>query len=187
MARSIATLRTAAIAAGLLLIAAAAGAGGPVQWDPEASEELEGALHHMHETWNRGDILSLKEMMVGDEVLTTFELDPETHAPIRLRSKAEIDRFVERVVTTVDGQEATAMLEMPALDCRATDSFGVCTEECTVHFKNAAGETLRTDRLWSTGVAVKTDDGWRWIQWHMSLGEPTEAHRPLHLHAAGGR
>ena len=188
MARSLAKMRrTALVTAAVLLAAGTAHAAAPVEWTPQASAELEHALHQMHETWNAGDIPALKKLMVGDEVLVSFELDPETHAPIRLRSKQEIDRFVDRVVTTIDDQEVTTELEMPALACRATDSFGVCTEECTVHFKNADGKVLRTDKLWSTGVAVKSEGQWRWIQWHMSVGQPTDQHQPLHLHAGSSR
>ena len=163
----------AALAAVLLLPAAPLLASGPVAWNEKASAELERTLHSMHEIWNSGDIKALKNMIVGDDVLVTFELDPDTHAPIRLRSKADIDRFVDNIVKAIDKDADLTQLEMPSLRCRATDSFGVCTEECTIHFKDSAGKIVRTDKLWSTAVAVKYPDGWKWIQWHMSIAEPT--------------
>lgn len=144
-----------------------------VQWDAKHSEELAHALHHMHNVWNSGDIPALKRLMKGDDTLVSFELDPHTHAPIRLRSKAEIDRFVDDVVVAIGDESATTQLEMPAINCKATDSFGVCTEECTVHFLDKAGKVFRTDKLLSTAVAVKETDGWKWIQWHMSVAQPT--------------
>lgn len=155
-------------------VAATASTPSPVQWDEKASAELTAALHHMHEVWNTGDIAALKELMVGDDVLVSFELDPSTHAPIRLTSKEAIDAFVDKVVLEIDEQEATTKLEMPRLNCRATGNFGVCTEECTVHFVDADGKRYRTDKLWSTAVAVKYEDGWRWIQWHMSQAQVPE-------------
>ncbi|MCG8369385.1 MAG: nuclear transport factor 2 family protein [Proteobacteria bacterium] len=140
------------------------------EWDEAASAELEHELHRMHEDWNESRIEALKELMVGDDVLVTFELDPRTHQPIRLTTKGDIDRFVDDTVDAIEEDGGSVELEMPALNCRATDSFGVCTEECTVHIRKADGVEY-TDELWSTNIAVKTDEGWRWIQWHMSLAK----------------
>ena len=173
MARKLSSLAITAVL--LFALAPSAWAEGPVAWDKESSEELKHALHNMHEVWNTGDIAALKNLMIGDDVLTTFELDPNDHTPIRLPSKAAINEFVDNVVVEIDDQSAITELEMPELNCRATDSWGVCTEECTVHFKSVAtGELIRTDKLWSTAVAVKYEDGWKWIQWHMSEGSAPE-------------
>jgi len=138
------------------------------QWDEDASLELEHELHRMHDVWNQNKIRTLKELMIGDDELVTFELDPASHQPVRLRSKADIDSFVDQTVAVINKDGGSSELEMPALNCRATATFGVCTEECTVHIKKADGSEF-VDELWSTNVAVKTDQGWRWIQWHMSL------------------
>jgi len=138
------------------------------EWDEAKSRELEHELHRMHEVWNQNRISALKELMIGDDELVTFELDPETHQPVRLRSKADIDHFVDQTVAVLNKDGVSSELEMPALNCRATETFGVCTEECTVRITRADG-TEFVDELWSTNVAVMTDQGWRWIQWHMSL------------------
>lgn len=149
---------------------------GLVEWDAQSSLELKQALHHMHETWNSGDIVRLKELMQGDDVLVSFELDPKTHEPIRLMSKQAIDDFVIATAQSIDDAGMRTKLEMPSLNCRATKTFGVCTEECTVNFLDKdSDEVVATDRLWSTAVAVKHEDGWRWIQWHMSVGGPVES------------
>jgi hypothetical protein len=58
---------------------------------------------------------------------------------------------------------------MPKMNCRATATFGVCTEECTVRLKMPDG-TERVDHLFGTGTAIKTDGAWKWVQWHMSVG-----------------
>jgi ketosteroid isomerase-like protein len=145
----------------------------PVSWDESASKELTQALHHMHTVWNSGDIKALKGLMPGDDALVTYELSPYGHTPIRLKGKAAIDKFVDDVVDYISGESATSVLEMPAISCKATGQFGVCTEECTIHLKKQDGSE-RIDRLWSTAIAVKYPEGWKWIQWHMSVGTPSQ-------------
>jgi hypothetical protein len=155
----------------ILLLAAPARAQQPVEWDEAASQELAHALHHMHSVWNSGDIAGLKQLMKGDNVLVSFELDPATHRPIILNSKQAIDDFIDRTVRVLDQSGAQTFLEEPTVNCRATANFGVCTEECTIRIVEK-GQT-RTDRLWSTTAAVKENGTWKWVQWHMSVAEPT--------------
>ncbi len=147
-----------------------------VQWDPKASEELAHALHQLHEVWNTGNIRGLKDAMIGDDALVTFELDAKTHKPIRLASKRDLDSFVESVATDLEEDGTVQELATPVVNCRATATFGVCTEECTVRTKKKDGvETLH--RLWSTNLAVKQNGEWKWIQWHMSKAGPTETYK----------
>lgn len=142
---------------------------GDVAWDAEASADLKRALHDLHETWNTGDISSLKEFMIGDDVLVTFELDPRTHRPIALTSKAEIDAFISNIDASQVEDNLVTKLDHPELRCRATATWGVCTEQCKVYFSDKeTGDVVATDHLISTQVAVKVDGDWRWIQWHMS-------------------
>lgn len=148
-------------------------AASPMKWDPVASKELEHALHHMHTVWSSGDIDALKALLPGDDQLVTFELSPAGHRPIRLENKAAIHKFVDDVNKFVDNEQATSRFDEPVVNCKATDAFGVCTEECTIHIEKKDG-TKRVDRLWSTTVAVKYPDGWKWIQWHMSVGTPSQ-------------
>lgn len=146
---------------------------GNVAWDADASAELTQALHDLHVQWNEGDITSLKDYMIGDDVLITFELDPRTHQPVTLDSKEKIDAFISNVDTTQTQDALVTELEHPKLRCRATSSWGVCTEQCVVHFRDRTnGAHVATDHLVSTQVAVKTEEGWRWIQWHMSQAAP---------------
>lgn len=161
---------------GVTLAARAAEPLSPVQWDAKASEELATALHHMHEVWNTGDIKSLKNLIVGDDVLVTFELEPETHKPIRLTSKNELNGFVDAIVNDLDSQSAVSLLGNPKVHCRATKTLGVCTEECSIAVKKPGGIEERHS-LWSTATAVRYDDGWKWIQWHMSVAAPVEIYR----------
>jgi hypothetical protein len=148
---------------------------GEVQWDEKASKDLEASLHQLHEIWNNGDIASLKQFIIGDAWIPTFELDPMTHKPIKLESKADLDGFISRTVTAQDDRHLVTQLDMPKLRCRATATWGFCTEECSVNYKAQSGELLGTDKLWSTQIAINTPEGWRWIQWHMSDATPPQS------------
>jgi hypothetical protein len=141
-------------------------------WDDKASSELAAALHHTHELANNGDLKALKQLMLGDEKLVTFELNADQMTPIPLRSKAEIDKHIDAVNAgiTADGNLS---LDMPKMNCRATATFGVCTEECTIRLTKADG-TQRVDHFFGTGSAIKTNGEWKWVQWHMSVGGQRE-------------
>lgn len=144
-------------------------------WDSAASAELEAELHRLHQLWNDGDIATLKTLIVGDPSLPTFELDVKTHKPIRLVGKADIDRFIVEATRTGSSDGIRVELDKPVTACRATDGVGVCTEECTVRYRNAEGGIIATDHLRSTQIAVKTGQGWRWIQWQMANTAPPTA------------
>jgi len=142
------------------------------QWDDRASKELMAALHHTHEVANAGDIEALKQSYIGDNALVTFELDPNNATPVALRSKKEIDAHLDRVSAGINA-EGTLNLDGPKMSCRATATFGVCTEECTVRLKKADG-TEHVDHFFGSGTAVKINGEWKWVQWHMSVGAPRE-------------
>jgi hypothetical protein len=141
------------------------------QWDDKASQELMMALHHTHDVANAGDIKALKQSYIGDGALVTFELD-ENLTPVALRSKKEIDAHIDRVNQDIS-QEGTLLLDGPKMNCRATATFGACTEECTIRLKKADG-TEQVDHFFGSGTAVKINGEWKWVQYHMSVGAPRE-------------
>lgn len=178
MARKLISIRGALsialvfLAAGTLLWIASAKSNGStaketVQWDDKAAKDLAHSLHNMHEVANSGDMKTLKKLYIGDDVLVTFELASD-NKPVTLRSKTEIDAFVDSINSGANVAHGTYTLDMPKMNCRATATFGVCTEECTIRFKTADG-TERIDRLFGTATGVMTADGWKWVQWHMSV------------------
>src|SRR4051812_17990675 len=129
------------LAAAMLLSIAGARADAPKdkpQWDEKASQELMMALHHTHEVANAGDIEALKRSYIGDDGLVTFELDPDNATPVALRSKKEIDAHLGGVSVGISAQ-GVLNLDGPKMSCRATATFGVCTEECTVRLKKPDG------------------------------------------------
>lgn len=141
------------------------------QWDDKASQELMMALHHTHDVANAGDIKALKQSYIGDGALVTFELD-ENLTPVALRSKKEIDAHLDRISAGL-AAEGTLFLDGPKMNCKATATFGVCTEECTIRLKKPDG-TEQVDHFFGSGTAVKTGGEWKWVQWHMSVGGPRE-------------
>jgi len=140
-----------------------------VQWDAKATQEVAHSLHYMHQVWNAGDMEAVKKVIAGDDVLVTFELGADNKTPVTLRSREEIIAFMKGVDTQTANVGENYEMEMPKMNCRATSTFGVCTEECSVHLVKQ-GKTERVDKLFGTAVAVKYPDGWKWIQWHMSVG-----------------
>jgi hypothetical protein len=137
------------------------------QWNPRTAVELTEAMHRMHTVWDSGNQAALKAVILGDDALVTFELDPKTHEPIRLASKGALDKFVDEIVSDQRATNATFRLETPVVNCKGLDNFGVCTEECVVHVTMPNG-VKEVHRLWSTATAVKHQGEWKWIQWHMS-------------------
>jgi hypothetical protein len=164
------------VAATLLWIASGrtigSAAKGTPQWDDQASKELMMALHHTHEEANAGDIKAVKQAYIGDDGLVTFELDPDNATPIALRTKKDIDAHFDKVNAGISA-EGTLTLDGPKMNCRATTTFGVCTEECTVRLKKADG-TEHVDHFFGSGTAVKIGGEWKWVQWHMSVGAPRD-------------
>ncbi len=158
----------------LLWIATSARTNSPATmvWDDKASQELAAALHYTHEVANSGDIKALKQLMIGDDALVTFELASDQRTPVPLRGKNEIDKHLDAVNQGVSAA-GTLSLDMPKMNCRATATFGVCTEECTVRLKKPDG-TEQIDHFFGTGTAVKLDGEWKWVHWHMSVGGQRE-------------
>jgi hypothetical protein len=152
------------------------------QWDEKASNELAAALHHMHEVANAGDMNALKQLMLGDDKLVTFELASD-NTPVPLRSKQQIDKHID-TVNQGTIEQGTLTLDMPKMNCRATATFGVCTEECTIRLKKADG-TEQVDHFFGTGTAVKIDGAWKWVQWHMSVGGPRQIVKNGKVETAG--
>ena len=152
-------------------------------WDDKASKELMAALHHTHDVANAGDFKALKQSYIGDNALVTFELDPDNATPVALRSKKEIDAHFDRVSAAINA-EGTLNLDGPKMNCRATATFGVCTEECTIRLKKADG-TETVDHFFGSGSAVKIGGEWKWVQYHMSVGAPRENVKNGKVEAAG--
>lgn len=142
-------------------------------WSASATEALTADYHRLHDAWNMLDVPALKRMLAGDDQLATFDLDPETYQPIKLQSKGEMDRFTDRIFQTLKASGATVRNDHPRIACKATDTVGVCTEECRVNVTLPDGRR-EVQLLRASAVAIRQGDSWKFIQWHMSSGGPAE-------------
>ena len=185
MAKKILSMRAGLLLAALVLLTAgtlawsakptsSSTAGGAVEWNAGTAKDLATAFHHLHMAWNEGDYTTVKKLIVGDDALVTFDIGDDAK-PVALRSKKDIDAFFDGLVKNAASERGTYVLDMPQMNCRATQNFGVCTEECTVHYK--VGKTERIDHFFGTGVAVKQADGWKWIQYHISIAGPSKTYQ----------
>lgn len=146
-------------------------------WNDKAGRELEQELLHLHQYWNTMNVPALQRSIVGDDKLVTFDLDPDTYAPIRLASRAELAGFTDRMFQQYKNTHTKTVAEHPSIACRATSNVGICTEECKVELFLADG-TKQVQHLLGTAVAVREETGWKWIQWHMSPAGPIETIKP---------
>ena len=149
-----------------------------VVWDEQASMEVAHALHHAHELVNQGKFEEAMDMIAGDDVLVTFELSADDNSsPVALRSKKEVVSFMKQLFDgAAEADGVTVFLDEPEHRARATKNIGIVTEECTVRFRYENGEE-RVDKLFGTNVAVKHPDGWKFIQWHMSVAQPPKFYK----------
>jgi hypothetical protein len=143
----------------------------PVPWSAKDAEDLAATLHQMHEQANKGEMEAVKKRLIGDDVLVTFELAADNKTAVALRGKKAIDEFLDNIVKTAAEQNGAFYLEMPRMSARATSTWGVVTEECTVRYRTPGGSE-RVDKLFGTNIGVKTPEGWKFIQWHMSVASP---------------
>ncbi len=143
-----------------------------VQWDEAESKSLMMALHRTHEEANAGNMQIVKDAYIGDDALVTFEMDPDQATPVALRSKKEIDAHMDRAGKGI-AAVGTLLLDGPKMHCKATATFGVCTEECTIRIKRPDG-TESVDHFFGSGTAIKVGGEWKWVQYHMSVGAPRD-------------
>jgi hypothetical protein len=144
-----------------------------VRWDEAASKSLESEYHKLHNSWNALDVKSLKNMLVGDDVLATFDLDPDTSEPVKLTSKLDMDKFTDKIFEGFKSSNIKVLAQHPMIKCRATSDFGACTEECRVQLFLPNGQK-QVQLLRASAIAVKYTDGWKFIQWHMSKAGPLQ-------------
>jgi len=145
---------------------------GAVAWNAAEGKALEGELIKLHEALNAMDLDAIKQKVIGDDVLVTFDVDPDTLKPIKLTSQDDILRYTQRFFESLKKTGATSKAEHPMIACRATANFGACTEECKVKLTLADG-SQQEQQLRATVLAVKQGDRWKFIQWHMSEAGPS--------------
>ena len=162
-------------AAAIALASAPAPPASTIVWDDAGSRNLEAAYHRLHDSWNAMDVPALKSMIIGDDKLATFDNDPVTDAPVKLSTKAEIDRFTDKIFDGFKSSHIKSLAEHPMIACRVSGALGVCTEECRVQLFMPDG-LKQVVGLRASAVAVNDHGTWRFIQWHMSPSGPVETY-----------
>jgi ketosteroid isomerase-like protein len=150
---------------------------GVIVWDPAAGKALEHELIKLHEALNAMDLATIKQEVIGDDVLVTFDVDPDTLQPIKLKSQDDIIAYTERFFESLKKTGITSKAEHPMIACRATSYFGACTEECRVKLTLPDGSS-QAQQLRATVLAVKQGNDWKFIQWHMSEAGPSYPLQP---------
>jgi len=151
--------------------------GAGVNWNAAEGKALEQELIKLHEALNAMDLDAIKREVIGDDVLVTFDVDPDTLKPIKLTSQDDIIRYTQRFFDSLKKTGATSKAEHPMIACRATSTFGACTEECKVKLILADG-SQQEQQLRATVLAVKQGGNWKFIQWHMSEAGPSYPLQP---------
>jgi ketosteroid isomerase-like protein len=146
-----------------------------IVWDDAGAHDLEVAYHRLHDSWNAMDVPTLKSLLVGDDKLATFDLDPDTDLPVKLSTKADMDRFTDKIFNGFKTSKVKTVAEHPMIACRVSGALGVCTEECRVQLYMQDG-TKQVQQLRASAVAVNDGGTWRFIQWHMSPSGPIESY-----------
>jgi len=157
---------------GAVLWSANKSAEGSVKWDAAAGKQLEHELMKLHESLNSMDIESIRQKVIGDDVLVTFDVDPDTLKPVKLTSQEAILQYTERFFKSLKKSGIVSKAEHPMIACRAVNGFGACTEECKIKLYLPDG-SMQEQQLRASVLAVKQKDGWKWIQWHMSEAGPS--------------
>lgn len=140
-----------------------------VKWDAEAEKEVLTLLHHMHHAWNDGDVDFIKRSVAEDGFVGTFELTGDEH-PVVLNSRDALIAFVEKLVDeTRESGSTTEASPNRTHQVRATSTFAICTEECDLIERHADGSRAVLPHR-GTSALAKTEDGWKFVHWHVSQG-----------------
>ncbi|MEJ2458365.1 MAG: nuclear transport factor 2 family protein [Novosphingobium sp.] len=81
-----------------------------------------------------------------------------------------MDAFVEKLVDDMrDSGSQTEASPKRSHQVRATSTFAICTEECDLIERHADGSHSVLPHR-GTSALAKTEDGWKFVHWHVSQG-----------------
>jgi hypothetical protein len=129
----------------------------------------------MHHAWNDGDLEFIKRAVADEGFVGTFELTGSEQAAV-LNSREELLAFVEKLFTDMKASGAkTEASPNRTHQVRATSTFAICTEECDLIERHADGSRHILPHR-GTSALAKTEDGWKFVHWHVSQGGPGKAY-----------
>jgi ketosteroid isomerase-like protein len=140
-------------------------------WNPAAAQEAERAMHKLHEGWDKMDMVAVEKAIADDGFLATFEYT-DTNEAVTLRNKADLVAWLRKGFDGLKARNATTVaIPQTKMDCRATNTMAVCTEECDIIYKRADG-MLEVSPHRGTSVMRKGPQGWQFTHWHVSEAGP---------------
>ena len=140
-------------------------------WNTAAAQEAEMAMHKLHGAWDKMDMVAVEKAIADDGFLATFEYNDSNEA-VTLRSKADLVTWLRKGFQDLKARDATTVaIPQSKMECRATDTLAVCTEECDIVYKRADG-LLEVSPHRGTSVMRKGPQGWQFTHWHVSEAGP---------------
>ncbi|MFD4673334.1 nuclear transport factor 2 family protein [Lentzea sp. NPDC058450] len=133
--------------------------------DEAAELEVRGFLADLQVAYSRGDIDYILNTIADD--FTTYELIAVNGVPLKITGRENMREYLTTLFpTSTDSQIKTIF----ATQAVATKTLGLVNEEGDVIITRA--DHKEHQPLYSSALAVKTADGWKWRHWHMSEAGP---------------
>lgn len=141
-------------------------------WDDASARELLTLQGELNGAWANGDLELIKNSLADDAFVTSFHLDARAQ-PAALKSKDELLAFAGQVFADIKQRGGMVTIVPRGTECRATGTFGVCTNEFDL--KMNFGEKTEMLSFRATSVSRKRPDGWKIIHWHSSLATTADS------------
>jgi ketosteroid isomerase-like protein len=156
---------TVVLGACSLQIASAAQKPPAAIWDDAATREVRRVLDKQMDAIVAMDSAGVDAAMGND--VSGFDIDMDGK-PVRMGSRAEAVRYFNDIFAWAKKTGARLRVDRKSTDCHATPTLAVCALEydfvAMMPDSSTVAQPTRT-----TVVLRRSDDGWKWVQWHSSF------------------
>jgi len=142
------------------------GSAGAFQPDPQAEIEVRKFLGDLQTAFAERNTTLILDSLAED--FTTYELGSKDGHPLVITDKSVMRDYLE---TLYPGDGETQTKSVSATRVVASGNIGLTLEGGDVVIARADG-TFEHQPLNASAIAVRTEDGWKWIHWHMSAAAP---------------
>jgi len=139
---------------------------GAFQPDPQAEIEVRQLLSDLQTAFAERNTAYILDSLADD--FTTYELGARDGRPLVITDKAAMREYLE---TLYPGDGQTQTKSISATRVVATSTMGLTLEGGDVVIAHTDG-TFEHQPLNASAIAVRTEDGWKWVHWHMSEAAP---------------
>jgi quercetin dioxygenase-like cupin family protein/ketosteroid isomerase-like protein len=163
----------------LIAAFASARAQGAPPWNDAAAKDLEAFARQTFQAWQSGDLDAIRASIAADGALGAFDTDM-TGKPVTIHNLDEQMQYAERMFDEMKKMGAKVTFDIHALNCRATETAGVCA----IEYDGASVMADGSKQVWpvrATLVARLGSDGWKATHWHASPARAPEAPEPVDL------